>query len=338
MKYQIGDKILVLHSNEKGEVVDIINKEMVMIEVDNVRFPVYMDQIDFPYFKRFTEKKPAQKPPKKYIDDIRREKATAKYKVGNGVWLAFLPIFDKDVFDDDVVESFKIYLINQTDNTFLFQYWLTFLSKDGFELKNELLPFSDFYIHDIPFEDMNDVPKFEFEFSLKEPNKKKAEYFETHLKIKAKQLFGKIEEMRLKNEATFSYILFEEYPDKEIQDKPDFTKLSGAGFKIYDASKTRQNLEPARSVVDLHIEKLTDSWKHLSNFEILTIQLKAFEKFYDLSVAHHQPSLTIIHGVGTGKLKDEIHELLKARREVKSFVNQYNANYGYGATEIYFQY
>src|ERR1035437_7449805 len=204
MKYQIGDKILVLHSNEEGEVVDIINDQMVMIEVDNVRFPVYMDQIDFPYFKRFTEKKQEQKPQKKYIDDIKREKTNEKYKVGNGVWLAFLPVFDKDLFDDDVVESFKIYLINQTDNTYLFQYWLTYLSKQGFELKNELLPFSDFYIHDIPFEDMNDVPKFTFEFSLKEPNKKKAEYFETQLKIKAKQLFGKIEEMRMKNEATFS--------------------------------------------------------------------------------------------------------------------------------------
>ena len=338
MKYQIGDKILVLHSNEEGEVVDIINDQMVMIEVDNVRFPVYMDQIDFPYFKRFTEKKQEQKPQKKYIDDIKREKTNEKYKVGNGVWLAFLPVFDKDVFDDDVVENFKIYLINQTDNTYLFQYWLTYLSKEGFELKNELLPFSDFYIHDIPFEDMNDVPKFTFEFSLKEPNKKKAEYFETQLKIKAKQLFGKIEEMRMKNEATFSYILFEEYPDKMVQDRPDFTKLSGAGYKLYDASKARQNLEPARSVVDLHIEKLTDSWKHLTNFEILTIQLKAFEKYYDLAVAHHQPDLTIIHGVGTGKLKDEIHEILKTRKEVKSFVNQYNANYGYGATEIYFQY
>jgi hypothetical protein len=100
----------------------------------------------------------------------------------------------------------------------------------------------------------------------------------------------------------------------------------------------RENLQPARTVVDLHIEKLTDNWKHLSNFDILTIQLKAFEKFYDLAVAHHQPILTIIHGVGTGKLKDEIHDILRLKKEVKSFVNQYHASYGYGATEIYFQY
>jgi dsDNA-specific endonuclease/ATPase MutS2 len=91
-------------------------------------------------------------------------------------------------------------------------------------------------------------------------------------------------------------------------------------------------------VIDLHIEKLSDNWKHLSNFEILTIQLKNFEKFYYLAVAHHQPNLTVIHGIGSGKLRDEIHELLKYKKEVKSFVNQYHPNYGYGATEIYFSY
>ena len=57
MKYQIGDTVLVLHSQEEGEVVEIINDKMVTIEVGGVRFPVYMDQIDFPYFKRFSQKK-----------------------------------------------------------------------------------------------------------------------------------------------------------------------------------------------------------------------------------------------------------------------------------------
>ena len=338
MKYQVGDKILVLHSNEEGEVVEIINNKMVTIDVGGVKFPVYMDQIDFPYFKRFTEKKFEKKKEKKYIDDVRKEKSTEKYKVSEGVWLAFLPVFDKDVFDDDVVESFKLYLINQTDQPYNFDYWISFAGAAGFELRNQVFSFSDFYLHDVPFEQMNDAPKFEFEFSLINPDKKKADYFEASLKLKAKQLFQKIEEIKLKNEPTFSYKLFVKYPDVAVQEKHDFTKLSGAGYRIYDASKAAQNLEPARSVIDLHIEKLSDDWKHLSNFEILTIQLKTFEKYYYLATAHHQPNLTVIHGVGSGKLRDEIHEILKTKKEVKSFVNQYHPNFGYGATEIYFGY
>ena len=343
MKYQVGDKILVLHSQEEGEIVDLINDKMVLIEVDNIRFPVYMDQIDFPYFKRFTEKSfnksgAESKREKKYIDDVRKEKATAKYKVSEGVWLSFLPVFDKDVFDDDVVESFKLYLINQTNEPYNFNYDLIFAGKAGFELKNQVFPLSDFYLHDVPFEDMNDAPRFEFEFSLINPDKKKADYFEASLKIKAKQLFKRIEEMKLKNEPTFSYNLFEKYPDKIIEDKPDTGSLYAKGYKVYDALKALQHLEPAHSVIDLHIEKLTDSWKHLSNFEILTLQLKTFEKYYDLAVAHRQPNLIVVHGVGSGKLRDEIHEILKTKREVKTFVNQYHPNFGYGATEIYFGY
>jgi len=338
MKYQPGDKILVLHSQEEGEIIEIMNAEMVLIEVDKVRFPVYMDQIDFPYFKRFSQKKIFEtRPDKKYIDNIKKEKSTAKYKVNQGVWLSFLPVFDKDVFDDDIVESFKIYLINQTYDDFNFTYNLNFINRPGFELKNELLSLTDFYLHNVLLEEMNDSPRFEFEFSLIKPGKNKAPYFETTLKIKAKQLFKKIEEIKLKNEPTFSYILFEKYPDKLIEDKPELGNLYKEN-KIYDLSKARQLLEPAQSVIDLHIEKLSDNWKHLSNFEILTIQLKAFEKYYYLATAHHQPSLTVIHGIGSGKLRDEIHELLKNKKEVKSFVNQYHPNFGYGATEIYFKY
>jgi dsDNA-specific endonuclease/ATPase MutS2 len=55
-------------------------------------------------------------------------------------------------------------------------------------------------------------------------------------------------------------------------------------------------------------------------------------------VAYYQPSLTIIHGVGVGKLRDEIHDILKLKKEVGSFINQYSPQYGYGATEIYFEY
>lgn len=341
MKYQPGDKILVLHSNEEGEVIEIIDNKMVLIEVSGVRFPVYMDQIDFPYFKRFSEKKyfdernSANKNKKVYIDNIRQEKPTSKYKVTEGVWLSFLPVFDKTIFDDDVVENFKLYLINQTDEPYNFSYSINFSGAPAFELTNQIYSLTDFYLHDVPFEQMNDAPKFQFEFSLVNSSKKKAPYFESSLKLKAKQLFQRIEEMKMKNEPTFSFQLFEKYPDKTEDDIPEYTNTGGF---LYDASKAKQRLEPPRSVIDLHIEKLSNEWQRLSNFEILSLQLSVFEKYYHLALAHHQPNLIVIHGIGTGKLREEIHEVLKSKKEVKSFVNQYHHNFGFGATEIFFQY
>jgi len=335
MKFQVGDTVLILHSQEEGEVVEIINKELVLVDVKGVRFPAYTDQLDFPYFKRFSEKKlVVPKKEKVYVDNLKKEAVEKKYHVHSGVWLSFLPVFDKDIFDDDVVEKFKIYLLNQTNDSLTFSYEVKFKGSPDFHLSNAVLPFNDFYLNDIPFEEMNDAPRFDFDFSLTEKNKNKAEHYETTFKIKAKQLFKKIEEMKMKNEPTFSFLLFDHYPGKAEEVVPEYQP----GSHIYDISSARQKLEPARSVIDLHIEKLTDNWKGLSNFEILTIQLNYFERYYQLAIAHHQPNLIVIHGVGTGKLRDEIHEILKTKKEVRTFANQYHGNFGFGATEIYFQY
>jgi hypothetical protein len=234
-----------------------------------------------------------------------------------------------------VVEELKIHIINRTEVGFDFIYRLQFFGKSEFELKNTILPFGDFYVHDIPFADMNDSPNFNIEFSLTQPDKKKASHFETNMRLKPKQLFAKIEEIKERNEPTFSYKLFDTYPDKVEEEKLDLGSLAAKGMKVYNAKEARRHLPPARTVVDLHIEKLTDEWQHLSNAEILDIQLREFEKWYELALAHHQPTLIVIHGVGSGRLRDEIHDILRLKREVKSFVNQYHPSFGYGATEIY---
>ena len=339
MKYEVGDEIIVLHSNEEGRVVEIMNEKMVMINVRGVKFPAYMDQIDFPYFYRFSKKTLVEeKKPKVFLDNIPTEKPQPnKIKVEDGVWLVIIPKFALDDFNDEVVENLKIYLVNKTERQYSFVYKQYFLNENNFEIKNTIGGFQDFYLHDIDFERVNDSASFSIDFALNKPEKNKADHFETSLKLKPKQVFQKIEELKEKNLPTITYKLFDVYPDKVHEDKFELTGLAAKGFKVYEASQTRQHLEPAKSVVDLHIEELTEDWAKLSNGEILDIQLREFEKWYDLSVAHRQHSLIIIHGIGTGKLKDEIHELLKVKRDVKSFINKYHPRYGYGATEIFFK-
>jgi hypothetical protein len=347
MKFEVGDKVVIQHSNDEGEVIEIINDKMVLVDVRGVKFPAYTDQLDFPYFKRFTENKlfPPEKKPKKYIDQLPPEKpAPGKKKepiarLAEGVWLTFLPVWDNDEFGDDVVESLKIYLVNSTLLGFRFAYNLAYSGESEFALDNQLPAGQDFYLHDIPFGNLNDSPVFECDFSLLTPDKAKAEHYETSLKLRAKQVFGRIEEIKKKGEATFSFKLFDTYPYRPVEESVDTRGvLAGSGFRIYEASKARQHLEPARSELDLHADKITDKPGALDSFEILTLQLQTFEKYFDLAVAHHLPSMIVIHGVGSGKLRDEIHEALRVKRNVKSFVNRYDPRFGYGATEIFFDY
>lgn len=336
MKYEPGDEIVVLHTNEEGKVVEIINEKMVMIEVRGVRFPAYTDQIDFPYFKRFTENKAIlkQQKPKIFADAIPKEKTRPlEKKEPTGVRLSLVPVFITDEFGDETVELFKIYLVNGTEKGYRFFYQEQLKTGVGFEIETNIYAYNDFYLHDIPFADFNENPVLYFEFSLLQDEPGKAEYFDIPLKIKGRQIFQKVEQMKQHNLPAIAFDLFKNYPSREDNPIP----VSVPQKTVLDRGKSTatKSVQP-RSVIDLHMEKLSDDWRNMSNFEILTMQLNEFEKWYEIAVANQLPSLIVIHGVGSGKLRDEIHELLKSRREVRYFINQYDHRFGYGATEIFF--
>lgn len=337
MKFQVGDKVVIKHTQEEAEVVSLVNETMVLLEIRGVRFPAYMDQLEFPYFQRFFKQQggTAQKD-KKYIDDIRVEKKPLKPRTPDGVWLTFIPVYQTDEFGDEVVEELKIHLENRTERGMHFCYDLSYVAKPGFEFQSDIQAFEDFYLHDIPFENLNDSPLFSFEFSLIQHDKKKAPYHGVFLKLKAKTVFQRILQLRQSGEAHFSYSLLTAYPDKKEEEWEPLSAPAAKGLPIHDLSALRRQLEPARSAIDLHIEVLEQEHERLSSLEKLTLQLSTFEKYLDLALLHQQSSLIVIHGVGSGKLRDEIHALLTNRREVKQFFNRYHPSYGYGATEIFF--
>ena len=243
-----------------------------------------------------------------------------------------------DDFNDEVVESLKIFLSNRNRVSYHFIYDQAFGGESNFSIESTIAPFTDFYIHDIAFEAVNDSPVFSVDFSLSEPHKKKADHFEAIVKIKPKPFFQKIEILKEDEKAQIRYPLFETYPDKVEDNHIAIDILRNAGYKVYDATKIKHHIQQARSVIDLHIEKIMDRHSHLSNAEILHFQLQEFEKWFELARLNNLPSMIIIHGVGKGKLKQEIHDLLKVKPGVKSFINQYSEFYGYGATEVFFEY
>ncbi|MFM2286027.1 MAG: hypothetical protein RLZZ543_1524 [Bacteroidota bacterium] len=84
--------------------------------------------------------------------------------------------------------------------------------------------------------------------------------------------------------------------------------------------------------VDLHIEELLEDTAGMDNAEIIRHQLRHFEKCLDEAQRRPVKRFVAIHGVGKGRLRDEIRKLLKAAN-----IEHYDAplsKYGYGATEI----
>lgn len=244
MKFQEGDKIIVSATQEKGVVVEWINKKMLTINVDGISFPVHADQIDFPYFADFSSPKEQKK--KNVSSEIpRREKKPEKIIERDGVWLSFYPVLDKAIFDDDLISHFKIYLLNHTDDDLVFNFSLFVNSLKEIELKSSVRALDELYLIDFSLEKLNDHPKFSFVFELSEKNSLKARSVNHDFKPKAKQIFKLANGVMQQQKASFNIQLFEIYPLKgnEMEDKLaaheeeeeghiDLKKLILAGFKV----------------------------------------------------------------------------------------------------------
>lgn len=73
-----------------------------------------------------------------------------------------------------------------------------------------------------------------------------------------------------------------------------------------------QKQENSQSIlkVDLHIELLTDNFQYMDNFEIVQIQLDLCQKKIEKALNSNYQKIIIVHGIGTGVLKAEVHKLL----------------------------
>ena len=335
MQFAVGDTVLVKHSGEEGVVVAILDDNRVSVRVNGTSFPVFTDELEYPYFKRFMDRSREKAPSSRVRgEDLPIEKPAARNREETGVYLSFLPEYE-DSGEEALVHTLKLHLLNETSRAYRFTYKLMLGGRLEIEVTNELAPFRHFYLSDLAFESLNDRPRFDFVFSLALADPAKRSSFSVTVKPKAKQVIRQLENLRRSGEATFSQLLFEAYPDKAAgqeeswdlpSPRPPFVSVTGGG------------LPPPVYEVDLHIEKLVEHSRGLSPGDMLAIQLSELRKQLDRAVAHRQASLIVIHGVGKGVLRQQIHEILQHVGEIKSFVNQYHARYGYGATEIFFEY
>ena len=343
MKYQVGDKVVLLHSKEEGIILEILDQQMARVLVDGVDFPVYLDQLDFPYYYQFSKKHQHNRPipaaPNLPLSEIPKEKYTGtKAVLDRGLQLVFFPILHPDEADF-LVDRFKVYLSNGLRYSFSFSYCYRKKGQEHWSQSGLSQSDTDFYLHDILFEDFSDNPIFQFTCKPLNGLENLKEEFATIIRIKPRQLFEQLEKVRLQKLASFSLMIFENFPLKDESTVLPEIQLKSAVSTSSILSKSQKDFEDSFShIIDLHIENLLPDWKGLSNFEILKIQLDHFDQVVERTLRNQQPILIVIHGVGEGKLKNEIHHLLKQMKEVRLFENRSDPRFGQGATTIYFQY
>ena len=62
--------------------------------------------------------------------------------------------------------------------------------------------------------------------------------------------------------------------------------------------------------IDVHIENIVEHFYHLSNYEIINLQLEVCEEMILKAQRMKIRKLIIIHGKGQGVLRNEIHQML----------------------------
>ena len=331
MKFSVGDKIVLTRTGEEGQVTAYIDKQMIEVEVGGTVFPVYIDDIEHPYLKWFTAKTGKKKttlPEQLPVEKI----AERKQRLAKGVYLSFMPVYKTEQMED-VVDVLKVYLLNELPQAVKFVYDVRIGGKSEFKHEGVLHTFGNVYLHSVSYNDMNDQPRFNWQLTdTVNDNMEKAEGI---LRIRPAKLFEHVTQMMTSGEPTFGYLLIEDFlPKKKKQPEPKFELPAKAEF----VSVTTRTIDPPKYEIDLHIEALLDNKKGLTNAEIIKIQLDTLQHYLHLAIVHRQSSMIVIHGLGKGKLRDEVHAILKQTPEVGRFKNEWSGRYGFGATEIYFRY
>lgn len=116
--------------------------------------------------------------------------------------------------------------------------------------------------------------------------------------------------------------------DKVLQEKQPPKKPKSRKIKPKE-----RNAPPME--VDLHIEKLVNSFRGMSNFDILNLQLETAKRQLEFAMRKRIQKIVFIHGVGEGVLKAELDYLLNRYDNLKFYDADYQ-KYGQGATEVYF--
>jgi len=256
------------------------------------------------------------------------------------IQLIFLP----EQLDEYTIKGYYIGIQNSSLKDYIYNIKINFESKTLSEKRGRLAKKDICQLDFMPFDELNNNPEFTFDFWVltEEVTGNKESVF---CKIKPKQFFAKKVFLESIQREVIAYQLQaskSSVPKKEL-DLTSYTKenLKPKTTKPNFVNRTDKIDLHSRmefvNEIDLHLDKLTDSNRKLTSGEKLNIQITAASDFVAEALKVGVSKAYLIHGIGKGKLKERIHEMLHCHPKVKTFKNEYHHKYKFGATEVIFR-
>ncbi len=334
MSLQVGDKVSFLNEALNGIVSKVIdNKSVEVTTTDGFGIPVLIAEL---------VKTGGAPEPKT------QSKSSSSVKEMNGVHIPTRSNLEKKpylCFAKNEAKNNELYILNNTQNA---QYFSIRIQKGGEwvliysgKVNKQSYVFVSSY-GDKELDGFNKVliDSLNVDFSTKE-----------HLKPKSAQI--KIKATKFYKESSFSEIpileknaMLIDASGASIEEVKTHEELRAAvetitkpklfkGLKVVGKIDLKQEKRGrSRGEIDLHIEKLGVKVKGKSNAQIVQIQLDFAKDFIDKSILAGKREVVLVHGVGNGTLKQEVHKFLKSYYGIK--YEQADArSYGEGGTLVH---
>lgn len=327
MKLRIGDKVRFLNETGEGVISRIKDKNTVFVEMqDGFEIPFPVRQLVPIHTELILDK------------DAENIELNPEAHLTDAIYFVVEPDHDFP----SLINDYKIYLFNASSFNLLYSYSIK--DEEHFQtLKHgEVGPYQKVLLRQVKLQFFKEYFYHKIECLLY-----KNTFFKSQTPV-AEVLHitpkGLTDAKPIKHDEfkhpVYAFVLKDEFTtqqkvESEIEhvDLQKLKNIKEFRSKEKISKSSREYLKSLEKEVDLHIEELVENTSGLSNFEMLNIQLERFEKELDAAIEKNFKKIIFIHGVGNGRLRQEIVSVLKKTKGI-SYQDASYKEYGYGATQV----
>lgn len=316
----------MVHGREEGVVYAFLPGNVVEIEIeDGFRIPVMKNEVVTisPVESQRMVKPEEPKPAAARADVIVPRNAPFAEK---GIYLAFISINDR---------ALTVHLINNTDWILPFTATAASESVTTGLAAGVLQPRTSQKLTEVLMKDFETWPVFDMKvLYFREGNHQLPVALNKRIRCRAQSFYKNKGKVPVLAKDGFVYQLDEENLKRETPGISDDVAGEIKASMLGQPAPEQKSIPKPEQVVDLHIEKLVNNAKSLSNDAILKKQLDVFESSLESAIANGMDEITFIHGAGSGALKNELHRRLGKNQHVQFFKDALKEKFGYGATLV----
>lgn len=135
----------------------------------------------------------------------------------------------------------------------------------------------------------------------------------------------------------YAYGLHEVMPERLMEmggvDAEAVGRLKGDAPCVAGSDRSSGARRKERLILDLHSHELLESTAGMSKYDILKYQLEKTVQVLAEAQRSKISRVLIVHGKGSGRLRDEVHGILSKRRNLEYYFADLSEG-GHGATEV----